>query len=219
MILTLLGVTLLASAPPIPPPKCLTSNGKTVCGYSCRASFTDVRCASTPYGTCAHFNGEVICFDPPFSVVHHPPNEGLNPECKSVNGESACGFNCIMAKGKAACARTPYGVCREHFGELKCWDPSDDTIHAYGSDLQRPACLTASTAIGCGYDCKADRAEVKCAETPRGRCEKHGADLICFDPPTLTHCAHTQPPDPEEVRKPTYQRQEEKQRASQKVEP
>src|SRR5690242_16620026 len=109
MLLTLLGVTLLASTPQIPPHQCLTANGKTACGYFCRSSVTDVRCASTPYGTCAHFNGQVICFDPSAAAIHHPPNEGLNPECKSVNGEAACGFHCIVAKGKVACAQTPYG--------------------------------------------------------------------------------------------------------------
>ena len=34
--------------------------------------------------------------------------------------------------------------------------------------------------------------------------------LECFDPPSLLHCAHTQPPDPAEVRKPKYKRREEK---------
>jgi hypothetical protein len=33
--------------------------------------------------------------------------------------------------------------------------------------------------------------------------------LLCVDPPILTQCAHTQPPDPEEIRKPKSQRHEE----------
>ena len=217
MLLSLLGVTLLASAPPIPPSSCLSANGKTACGYACRASFNSVRCASTPYGTCATFDGEVYCFDPPAAAIHHPPDEGLRPECKGVAGQAACGFHCLVAKGKVACAQTPYGVCREHYGELKCWDPSEGTIHEYGSDIPRPECLTASTALGCGYDCKADRAEVKCAATPRGRCEKHNSQLECFDPPLLTQCVHSRTPDPSEVRKPKSQRREEKQSESEKA--
>ncbi|MFL5347412.1 MAG: hypothetical protein ACJ8AT_21720 [Hyalangium sp.] len=209
MILTLLGITLLASAPPIPPPTCLTSNGKTACGYFCKASFSELRCASTPYGTCATFNGQVYCFDPTAAAIHHPPDEGLRPECKTVAGEAACGFNCLVANGKVACAQTPYGACREHYGQLVCWDPSEATIHEFGSDIRRPDCLTANTSIGCGYDCKADYSQVKCAATPRGRCEKHNEVLECFDPPILTQDAHTQPPDPEEIRKPKSQRRQE----------
>jgi hypothetical protein len=211
MLLTILSATLLASAPPAPPVKCLTAHGQTACGYDCRASFSEVRCASTPYGTCALFNDRVYCFDPSAAAIHHPPDEGLRPECKSIAGEVACGFNCVIARGKVACAQTPYGVCREHFGELKCWDPSEATIHEWGSSIPRPTCLTASTAIACGYDCKADRSEVKCAATPRGRCERHDTVFECFDPPTLTQCSHTEPPDPDEVRKPKFQRKEEQQ--------
>ena len=156
------------------------------------------------------FNGEVHCFDPPFASIHHPPDEGLRPECKTVAGDAACGFNCLVAKGKVACAQTPYGVCREHYGQLKCWDPPESVIHEYGSQMPRPSCLTASTTLECGYDCKSDRSEVKCAGTPGGRCEKRDSELICFDPPLLSHCAHGAPPAPEEVRKPRHQRQEEK---------
>ncbi len=114
MLLALLGLTLLASTPTVPPTSCLFANGKTACGYSCQRSVDDVRCASTPYGTCAMFHDRVYCFDPPLSAIHHPPDEGLRPDFR----------------------------------------------------------------------------------------------LECFDPPSLTHCAHAQPPDPAEVRKPKYQRRE-----------
>ncbi|WP_375767761.1 hypothetical protein NR798_39740 [Archangium gephyra] len=210
MLVTILALTLLTSTPSAPPVSCLSANGKTACGYSCRRSADDVRCASTPYGTCGMFNGEVYCFDPSLAAIHHPPDEGLRPECKGLGTEAACGFNCVVAQGKIACAKTPYGVCREHFGELKCWDPSETTIHEMGAETPRPGCLTASTAIECGYDCKNNRTDVKCAATPRGRCEKNDFRIECFDPPSLLQCAHTQPPDPAEVRKPKYQRREEK---------
>ncbi len=208
MLLTILGLTLLASTPGVPPTSCLFVNGKTACGYSCQRSVDDVRCASTPYGTCAMFHGRVYCFDPSLAAIHHPPDEGLRPECKAIGNEAACGFNCLVAKGKVACARTPYGACREHLGELKCWDPSESVIHEFGAETPLPSCLTASTAIECGYDCKSNRAEVRCAATPRGRCEKNDFRIECFDPPSLMHCAHVQPPDPAEVRKPKRLRRE-----------
>jgi hypothetical protein len=206
MLLSLLGAALLASTPSLPQSSCLSANGKTACGYLCRASVTDVRCASTPYGTCGVFGGEVYCFDPPLAAVHHPPDEGLRPECKAVSGEVACGFRCLIAKGKVACAQTPYGECREHFGDLKCWDPPESSIHEHGAELARPTCLTASTAFACGYDCKSSRAEVRCARTPRGRCVKDDFQLACMDPPALAQCVHSALPDPQEVRKPKSRR-------------
>ncbi|MBM7118399.1 hypothetical protein [Archangium primigenium] len=209
MLLALLGLTLLASTPPAPPPtSCLFVNGKTACGYACQRSVDDVRCASTPYGTCAMFQNKVYCFDPSLAAIHHPPDTGLRPECKAIGDEAACGFNCLVAQGKVACAQTPYGVCREHFGELKCWDPSEAIVHEFGAETPKPGYLTASTAIAFGYDCKANRAEVQCAATPRGRCDKNDFRIQCFDPPSLTHCAHVQPPDPAEVRKPKHLRKE-----------
>ncbi|MDY7231742.1 hypothetical protein [Hyalangium rubrum] len=217
MLLSLLALSLLASTPPpMPQASCLSANGKTVCGYACRASAKDVRCASTPYGTCSVFDAEVYCFDPQLASVHHPPDEGLRPECKEVRGEVACGFRCVVTKGKVACAQTPYGECREHFGELKCWDPSETAIHEHGSEIQRPACLTASTAVACGYDCKASRTEVKCAQTPRGRCVKDDFKLECFDPPSLVQCAHGQLPHPDEVRKPKSRRLAEQEKEKEK---
>jgi hypothetical protein len=214
MLLALLGLSLLASTPPLPAASCLSSQGRTACGYACRASASEVRCASTPYGVCHVFNGGVHCFDPPLVSLHHPPDEGLRPECKEVRGQVACGFHCRVTEGKAACARTPYGLCQEHFGELTCWDPPASVIHEHGAELPRPTCLTASTALGCGYDCKATRTEVRCAQTPRGQCVKDELQLGCFDPPSLLECAHGQPPHPDEVRKPKAQRKEQQQAAS-----
>jgi hypothetical protein len=213
MLLVLLSVSLLASTPPPPKASCLSVNGRTACGYACRASTTEVRCASTPYGVCGMFGGEVHCFDPLPASIHHPPDEGLVPECKAVRGEVACGFNCLVSQGRVACAKTPYGVCREHFHELTCWDPPEATLHEFGRELPRPTCQTASTAIACGYDCKVNPAEVRCAQTPRGRCVKDAFTLECYDPPPLVQCAHSELPSPEEVRKPRWKRQETREQA------
>jgi hypothetical protein len=155
----------------------------------------------------------VYCFDPSPASIQHPPDEGLLPECREVRGQVACGFNCLVTDGKVACAKTPYGVCREHFHELTCWDPPELAIHEFGAEIPRPTCSTASTAIGCGYDCKANPAEVRCAQTPRGRCVKDHFKLECFDPPVLVQCAHTGLPDPAEVRKPKWKRKEAQEQA------
>ncbi|EAU65929.1 hypothetical protein STIAU_1806 [Stigmatella aurantiaca DW4/3-1] len=206
MFVVLLGTLVLAATPALPAATCLFANGETACGYACKTSSTQVRCASTPYGTCAVFNGEVHCLDPLPASIHHPPDEGLRPECKEVRGTVACGFRCLVTKGKVACAQTPYGVCREHFGEVKCWDPTEASIHEFGAEIPRPTCATAGTGIACGYDCKTSRTEVACAQTPRGRCTQEEFRLGCFDPPSLLQCAHSQPPPPDEVRKPKSQR-------------
>jgi len=204
----LLGAVLLAASPAIPPPTCLSANGETACGYACQTSSRQVRCASTPYGTCTVLNDEVHCVDPLPASIHHPPDEGLRPECKEVRGRVACGFRCLVTQGQVACARTPYGVCREHFGEVKCWDPSETTIHEFGAELARPTCTTAGTGIACGYDCKTSRTEVACAQTPRGKCVQDNFRLGCFDPPSLLACTHAAPPPPEEVRKPKSKRRQ-----------
>src|SRR5438876_1239670 len=45
--------------------ECLTSSGKTACGFHCVASDGQVRCAQTPEGICSTASGVVACWDPP----------------------------------------------------------------------------------------------------------------------------------------------------------
>lgn len=203
-MLTLLALMWLTSAPPESSPaaspqatpQCLTSQGRTVCGFQCRSSGTDAACARTPYGVCQTFNGRVHCWDPSQAVIHHPRSGGSRPECKESRGQVACGYNCRINNGEVACNRTPYGVCTVHFGRQVCWDPSDTVIHAYGAQTPQPRCVNASESIACGYDCKTDRAEVRCAATPRGVCRIDNGNFTCFDPPVLLHCDHSAPPSP-----------------------
>ncbi len=44
---------------------CLTSEGKTACGYHCLASSGQVQCSLTPQGICIAAPGTVACWDPP----------------------------------------------------------------------------------------------------------------------------------------------------------
>lgn len=201
-MLTLLAMMWLASAPAEasshavqqPAPRCISSQGRTVCGFQCRSSGTDAACAQTPYGVCQSFGGRVYCWDPSRTVIHHPASGGSRPECKESRGQVACGYNCRISNGEVACNSTPYGVCSVHFGRLVCWDPPESVIHEYGSGTPQPRCVNASEAVACGYDCKTARAEVRCASTPRGVCRVDNGQFTCFDPPSLLHCDHSGPP-------------------------
>jgi hypothetical protein len=186
-----------ASPPRAPPPECVSSQGRTVCGYQCKTNSAGTACARTPYGVCQVLAGRVHCWDPPRVVIFHPPDSGTKPECKESRGQVACGYNCRLFQGEVACNKTPYGVCTTHFARLVCWDPPESVIHQYGADTARPRCLNASEAVSCGYDCKSTRTEVRCASTPDGTCRIDDNDVFtCFDPEPLLHCDHSAAPPP-----------------------
>jgi len=71
VLLVALGATGDASAS-----DCLTSGGKTACGFHCVSGEGQVRCAQTPTGVCSVSSGVVACWDPPavlrraFVVAH-----------------------------------------------------------------------------------------------------------------------------------------------------
>jgi hypothetical protein len=188
--LPLLGLAATPSA------QCITTQGRTVCGYDCRSSPSDAACATTPYGVCQVLAGRVHCWDPPLVVIQHPPSRPVSPECKESRGHMACGYNCQISEGEVDCTRTPYGVCTVSYGRLFCWDPPDSAIHEYGAQLPAPRCATANTSVACGYDCKSTRGEVQCAKTPKGLCRVDDSRFTCFDPPSLLHCDHSAPPPP-----------------------
>ncbi|WNG24832.1 hypothetical protein F0U62_13045 [Cystobacter fuscus] len=183
-------------APRPPPPQCVSSQGRTVCGYQCKTSSSHAACARTPYGVCQLLAGNIHCWDPPRVAIAHPDKSGTKPECKEIRGKMACGYNCRVANGEVACNGTPHGVCTTHFERLVCWDPPESVIHEQGADTPKPRCLTASEAVGCGYDCRSTRTEVRCASTPTGVCQLDHEQLTCFDPPSLLHCDHSAPPPP-----------------------
>ncbi len=48
---------------------------------------------------------------------------------------------------------------------------------------QTPECRTSGMQTACGFHCRAELDEVKCAQTPQGRCERIERRLVCWDPP------------------------------------
>src|SRR5689334_11698439 len=120
-------------APRPPPPQCVSSQGRTVCGYQCKTSSSHAACARTPYGVCQLLAGNIHCWDPPRVAIAHPDKSGTKPECKEIRGKVACGYNCRVANGEVACNNTPHGVCTTHFERLVCWDPPESVIHEQGA--------------------------------------------------------------------------------------
>jgi len=45
-----------------------------------------------------------------------------------------------------------------------------------------PECVSAYGTTACGWDCTAAYGEVRCAQTPRGRCEAAFGEVSCWDP-------------------------------------
>jgi hypothetical protein len=48
---------------------------------------------------------------------------------------------------------------------------------------QSPSCHTSGGAVACGYHCRAELGEVRCAQTPEGICQRLEGQLVCWDPP------------------------------------
>ncbi len=46
-----------------------------------------------------------------------------------------------------------------------------------------PECRTSGGVQACGFHCRAELGEVKCAQTPQGLCTRVESQLVCFDPP------------------------------------
>lgn len=190
MLLPLLALLLTSAPAAAPESECLSANGRTVCGYACRSTGTNAKCAQTPFGMCTILQGEVYCFDPPAAVIHHPPRSSATPMCRQSGNSVACGYNCTVSEGRVSCARTPYGVCSMLNGRQVCWDPSEEAIHQYGASLPTPRCHAAGSSVACGYSCQATLDSVACSRTPAGKCTAQGGKASCWDPPALLHCEH-----------------------------
>lgn len=44
-------------------------------------------------------------------------------------------------------------------------------------------CRTSGLSVACGFHCRAELDEVKCAQTPQGLCTRLERQLVCWDPP------------------------------------
>jgi hypothetical protein len=52
---------LIPTAPPAPPQQCLEAYGRRVCGYGCKESYGNIRCASDPRHACMDSYGKIYC--------------------------------------------------------------------------------------------------------------------------------------------------------------
>jgi hypothetical protein len=174
-----------AAAPPVDPTAatCLTSEGKTACGFHCMASFGEVRCAQRPDGICFIGAGTVTCWDPPPIVRTALPLRPARPQCVASAGQVACGFECIVNYDRVACAQTPLGACKANEGRLVCWDPPGQVIAAQGARTPLVTCISNYGKVACGYGCIATFGVVRCAKTPGGFCRAERDQVFCWDPP------------------------------------
>jgi hypothetical protein len=47
----------------------------------------------------------------------------------------------------------------------------------------KPECRTSGMNVACGFQCRAELDQVKCAQTPQGLCQRVEQQLVCWDPP------------------------------------
>ncbi len=94
-------------------------------------------------------------------------------DCMRAYGKEACGWDCQTAYGDVKCAQSPGGVCEVAFGEITCTGAG-----GYPNGPQSE-CVTAYGRTACGWDCKTAYGEVKCAQSPHGRCEAKFGDITC----------------------------------------
>ena len=102
--------------------------------------------------------------------------------CLSEYGSTKCGYDCVAAYGEIKCARTPLGVCKSSYGQIRCWDPQPSVVAAYGHRAQPAQCIANYGEIACGWSCVANYGQLKCAQTPAGVCVANAGQLHCEDP-------------------------------------
>lgn len=105
--------------------QCMAAFGQLACGFNCQSGYGQVQCSQTPGGICIAAYGHVRCWSPKLEVLWNMANSGqiVEPECKTANGQVACGYHCIFASGKVRCAQSPEGSCLVQHDQVMCWDP------------------------------------------------------------------------------------------------
>ena len=173
-------------------PDCLTSSGKTACGYHCKASEGQSRCAQSPEGVCTIGSGMVICWDPP-PLLRKIVEDVPAPTCVTSGGQTACGYGCISNYDRVQCAQTPFGACLANEGKLVCWDPPATVLLARKDKTPSASCIANYGDVACGYHCIANNGQVRCVDTPQGICRSERDSLLCWDPPLETAAAAFNP--------------------------
>jgi hypothetical protein len=162
---------------------CLTSNGKTACGYHCVSGENQVRCSQTPDGVCSVSSGIVACWDPPAVLRGIFGARALGARCVTNYGQMACGYACETSSDRAQCAQTPFGACGASDGRVACWDPPAAVMVTRRERTPTAECLVNSGKVACGYHCIAFDGTVHCAQTTEGGCRVEQGKVICWDPP------------------------------------
>lgn len=104
------------------------------------------------------------------------------PECRTMLGQVACGYNCVSVLGQVRCAQTPVGVCAASTTKVQCFDPPWQVYARYGLAAPAPQCLANVEQIACGYACTSTIKDLRCAQTPAGRCQRFDGQVTCWDP-------------------------------------
>ncbi len=182
------GFLLAATAPgDASAAECLTSSGKTACGYHCEASDGDVRCSQTADGVCSVSSGVVACWDPPPMLRRALGDRVPRASCVTTDAQTACGYSCETNSDRALCAQTPFGECRASDGKIACWDPPAAVVLAKRERTPHVQCISSLGKIACGYHCQTYDGNLRCSQTPEGTCSVEQGYLICWDPPLDTY--------------------------------
>lgn len=165
---------------PLPKASCITSAGKTACGYHCVRGFDQVQCADTPWGVCRPGDGALRCWDPSPALLASLREGQRLPEaiCSAVSGKLACGYHCAATGGEVACTETPDGICRADQDRVTCFDPPLEARLSVPLPSS-PASVDATTGRGAGHHCVVGRDRTACAVSARGVCLEEKGTLSC----------------------------------------
>ena len=130
----------------------------------------------------------MTCWDPPEAVRVHYRGAVPRPKCLSRAGRTICGYHCQANDADVACADTPDGICTSNHNGITCWDPPSSAYCADQTKLPRPKCVLYQEQTACGYACETRSGQVRCAETPGGKCTAEHDEVVCFDPPPPPMC-------------------------------
>lgn len=115
----------------VPRPSCVVRSGNIACGFGCTAQDSRVACATSPEGVCRSTGREILCWDPDPSTYCSDAVSLLRPECITLDGAIACGYQCFTRNGQLACAKTPDGRCFASGDGIACTDPEAPPMCGY----------------------------------------------------------------------------------------
>jgi hypothetical protein len=174
----------------VPAAECLTQYGTTQCGYGCVAAYGQVQCSPNPGGACAAEYGRVVCSSARVSITTAGYEQA---QCVAAYGQLVCGYGCAQAYGQVRCSQVPGGICSAAYGSIQCVEApqrfswAGPAHAAWGAAnvtgaFPQAECLRRYGTTACGYDCKAFYGQVRCAQTPLGRCIAERGQVRCVDP-------------------------------------